>query len=93
MIDPNMRDPIDEWENAIKKRIVSGVSFLPILAIGFCLIAPIFGPYIKARKRLQYVMFEDYEARTNAYMRIMYPILWIVAILGWWAVYYCYTHR
>lgn len=83
-----MRDPITEWQTAIAKRIESAVLFLFILAFFCCLFAPLFGPSIKAAKRRQYVMYEDYEARTNAYMRVVYPILWIIAILGWITVYY-----
>lgn len=88
-----MRDPITEWAVAIEKRILYALCLLPLLIFGLFLVAPIFGPHLKARKRLQYVMFGDYEARTNAYMRIMYPILWGIAILGWFSVYCCYIHR
>jgi uncharacterized protein HemY len=88
-----MNDSITDWRETLSGWIVSGLGLLVLFAFGLLLIAPVFGPYIKARKRREYIMLEDYEARTNAYMRIMYPILWTIAILGWAAVFYCYIHR
>lgn len=85
----NEKDPISEWTNAIGSRFGSAAVVLILFAIVLCLIAPVFGPIIKQMKRKYYVMYEDYESRTEADMHPIRVFLWIIAIIGWLFVILC----
>jgi hypothetical protein len=79
----NERDPITEWEDAIKKRIGEAIILLILLAFALCLIAPSFLPIIKAMKRRQYVMSHDYEELAEADMVNIRKWLWGTVIVSW----------
>lgn len=81
-----LRDPITEWEVAIKQRVVTITGTLYLLAFVMCLIAPVFGPLIKRYKRQQYVMHENYEELAEQDMRPIRIFLWSVAIITWIAI-------
>jgi hypothetical protein len=83
------RDPISEWQSAIKKRIENAIGTLMLLAFVCLLVAPLFGPIIKHMKRKQYVMYSDYEERAESDMKGIRPILWTIAIVGWIVLFYC----
>lgn len=85
----NERDPISEWDTAIKSRLGTCVAVTMLFAFVCCLFAPIFGPIIKSMKRRQYVLYDDYEQRAEADMKPIRLLLWIVAIIGWIVVICC----
>jgi hypothetical protein len=76
-------DPITSVEHALGRRLASWTVALILLAFVCVLVAPVFGPSIKQMKRRQYVLYSDYEARARRDMMVIYPLLWIWAILGW----------
>jgi hypothetical protein len=87
----NEYDPINAWSNAIIDRAKTLGWLLLLLAFVMCLIAPIFGPFIKHMKRRQYVMYSDYEDRAEADMKSIRLLLWIIAIIGWIFFVYCHV--
>lgn len=87
----NMRDPITEWENAIISRIETMAVVILLLSLVCFLVAPVFSPWIKQYKRKQYILFPDYEAKTEKEMKKIRYILWSMAIIGWIFVGICWT--
>jgi len=83
------RDPITEWKDAILVRFQTLGWVMVLLAFLLCLVAPLFGPAIKHMKRKQYVLFSDYEARAEADMKFIRPMLWMIAFVGWCVFFYC----
>ena len=79
----DLKDPITEWEGAIKNRVISIVAILCMLACSMCLIAPVFGPLIKKYKRQQYAIYENYEELAENDMKSIRIYLWAIAIIGW----------
>lgn len=88
----NERDPISEWEDAIGRRIGAASVVLLLLAFVCCLIAPVFGPFIKYAKLHEYVLFSDYERRAEEDMKVIRPLLWIVAIVSWIIFIICHMN-
>lgn len=89
----NEYDPISAWSGAIGSRLKMLGWLMVLLAFVLCLVAPAFGPAIKQIKRNQYVLYSDYEARAEADMKVIRPILWVVAFISWMLFLYCQIAR
>lgn len=83
------RDPITEWENAIKTRVQSAVMTLILMAFVCCLVAPVFGPSIKQAKRRTYMMETNYEELAERDMKGIRVLLWIISIISWMILIAC----
>lgn len=88
----NDRDPITEWEGAIKSRLGTAAMVVILLAIVCCLVAPVFGPLIKRKLRCSYALFDNCEELAEEDMKGIRVALWIVAALGWVFFIYCQSH-
>lgn len=86
------RDPITEWGHAIERRVGAAAVVVLVMAFLLCLVAPLFGPLIKQMKRRDYALYSNYEARAEADMKFIRPILWVVALIGWCFFFYCQAH-
>ncbi len=78
-----LRDPITEWSEAIKSRLMGVSVILLLLAFVFCLIAPALEPVFRLYFRKKYILNYNYKELAEKNVRHIRPFLWIIAVIGW----------
>jgi len=77
-------------ENHWLSRLIIGIGVVGVLAVLVgCMIAPLFGPWFRQRKIMEYAIYSDCESRVDTEMVGVYVILWIIAIAAWAIVIVC----
>lgn len=70
-------------ENWVERAVI-GVGIVGILAVlMFSLVAPVLGPWFRARKVREYALYPDWEQRVAADMAVIYVGLTVWAIIAW----------
>lgn len=54
-----------------------------------CLVAPLFGPWIRRRLVREYAMDVDWESKVNSDMTGVMIMLWLIAAIAWTFVLWC----
>lgn len=69
---------------------IAGAAFVCLLAVLIgCMVAPVFGGWIKHLLYVEYGDERDGEQKVNEMMPIVWVGLWIIALLAWAFVFLC----
>jgi len=81
---------MNETNESWLSRFIIAVGAIGILLILIgCMIAPVFGPWIRTKLVREYAMDADWQAKVNSDMTSITIFLWLVAIVAWVFVFWC----
>jgi hypothetical protein len=80
----------DTSENSWVQNTFQAISVVVMLTVLVgCLIAPVFGPWIRRRLVREYAMEADWEKRVNSDMTGVMIMLWLISAAAWAFVLWC----